>query len=628
MCKPIRTLTEAKGHSASAHHLAVFGGGGGQMGCGIGQCLLSTALRPCSLTRLTIDLCSCPPARSLGISRVLLHKNSSILSAYGIALADAVEEAQEPFSGEFNAETEPAIRARLDGLYASAAKRLAGTGAADPKAFVGEYYANMRYEGSDTTAMILKPTGSWDLATAFEEHHKAEFGFKLLDRPVLVEDLRVRVISPGQTTSVAAGLNKRIDSFAASTSRSVPVSVNKVCFKGVGLVDCPLYQLDDLSVGARIAGPASIVDQTSTIIVAPHCTATVLDEHVAIDVEPEVPLAPAADQALVVDPIQLSIFGHRYMGVAEQMGRILQKTAVSVNIRDRLDFSTAIFDATGGLVANAPHVPAMLGSMSFAVRWQAEHWKGNLVDGDVLISNHPVAGGVHLPDLTVVTPVFGPDGKEIIFYTASRGHHVRPSSLRSAPLRLGALTVPSSPARPSPQADVGGAIPGSMPPNSKTIFDEGASIESFKVIKAGQFDEAGIVNLLVDVPASYPGGSGTRTLADNLSDIRAQIAATFKGVNLIKALVQQHTLPVVQLYMRAIQDSSEQAVRALLKKFAARNNGEPLVALDHMDDGTPVALKITIDKVTGASTFDFTGTGPEVYGARLFSLGCRPSSRG
>lgn len=211
-----------------------------------------------------------------------------------------------------------------------------------------------------------------------------------------------------------------------------------------------------------------------------------------------------------------------------------------------------------------------------------------------------------------VTPVFDPAGKEIIYYTASRGCGLplgpfpsRSAETDSAPL----LTLPTS-----HHADVGGAIPGSMPPNSKTIFDEGASIETFKIIKAGQFDEAGIINLLVDVPASYPGGSGTRTLADNLSDIRAQIAATYKGVNLIKALVQQHTLPVVQLYMHAIQDTSEQAVRALLKKFAVRNNGQPLVALDHMDDGTPVALKITIDKETGASTFDFTGTGPEVYG--------------
>lgn len=159
-----------------------------------------------------------------------------------------------------------------------------------------------------------------------------------------------------------------------------------------------------------------------------------------------------------------------------------------------------------------------------------------------------------------------------------------------------------------------------MPPDSKTIFDEGASIETFKIVKAGQFDEAGITHLLVDVPASYPGGVGTRTLADNLSDIRAQIAATFKGVTLIKALVKEHSLPVVQMYMRAIQETAEQAVRGLLKKIAARNNGAPLYALDHMDDGTPVALTISIDPETGASTFDFTGTGPEVYGAYSCSL--------
>lgn len=234
-----------------------------------------------------------------------MHRNSSILSAYGIALADAVEEAQEPFSGEFNESSLTAIRQNLDRLYEVAANKLAQSGSTDPSNFIGEFYANMRYQGSDTTAMILKPSDSWDLAQAFEEHHQSEFGFKLLDRPVLVEDLRVRVISPGQTKSKAAGLLKRIDSFASSSVDSFPESVNKVYFNNVGLVDCPLYLLDSLSTGARLAGPASIVDSTQTIVVEPHCVATILEEHVAIDLLEETAFESASEKELVVDPVQL-----------------------------------------------------------------------------------------------------------------------------------------------------------------------------------------------------------------------------------------------------------------------------------------------------------------------------------
>lgn len=284
------------------------------------------------------------------------------MSAYGIALADAVEEAQEPFSGEFKDSTLTAIRQNLNRLYEAAADKLAQSGSTDPSKFIGEFYANMRYQGSDTTAMILKPSDSWDLAQAFEEHHQSEFGFKLLDRPVLVEDLRVRVISPGQTKSKAAGLLKRIDSFASSSVDSFPASVNKVYFNNVGLVDCPLYLLDSLSTGARLAGPASIVDSTQTIVVEPHCVATILEEHVAIDLLEVTAFESTSEKELVVDPVQLryihlqslsifptsqqltfcpltrplfSIFGHRFVGVAEQMGRMLQKTAVSVNIKER-----------------------------------------------------------------------------------------------------------------------------------------------------------------------------------------------------------------------------------------------------------------------------------------------------
>ncbi|GAA5891430.1 hypothetical protein JCM5296_006525 [Sporobolomyces johnsonii] len=284
------------------------------------------------------------------------------------------------------------------------------------------------------------------------------------------------------------------------------------------------------------------------------------------------------------DPILLSLFANRFMSIAEAMGRALQQTSISTNIKERLDFSCAIFAPNGDLIANAPHLPVHLGSMSFAVRYQINALKGDLHEGDVLLTNHPVAGGSHLPDITCITPVFQ-DGK-IVFFTASRGHH----------------------------ADVGGILPGSMPPTSKTIFDEGASIVSFKVVSKGKYQRDELVRYLVDEPAKYEGCSGTRCLGDVESDLKAQIAANNKGVNLINLLNEEYGLETVQQYMLHIRDNAELAVRNLLKQVARERNTNELQAVDHLDDGTPIALKVTINEEEGSAVFDFEGTGPEIYG--------------
>lgn len=214
------------------------------------------------------------------------------------------------------------------------------------------------------------------------------------------------------------------------------------------------------------------------------------------------------------------------MSIAEQMGRTLQETAVSTNIKERLDFSCAVFSPDGGLVANAPHVPVHLGSMQFCVKHLYQEWKGRLEEGDVLLANHPASGGTHLPDITVVTPVF--DNGEIVFFVASRGHH----------------------------ADIGGTRPGSMPPDSKWLYEEGAAILGEKLVSKGQFNEARVIEMLLYEPAKQPGGSGTRTLHDNLSDLKAQVAANKQGISLIQALILEYTLPVVHRYMFAIQYDS------------------------------------------------------------------------
>jgi 5-oxoprolinase (ATP-hydrolysing) len=282
----------------------------------------------------------------------------------------------------------------------------------------------------------------------------------------------------------------------------------------------------------------------------------------------------------------LSIFAHRFMAIAEQMGRALQKTSVSTNVKERLDYSCALFDPTGGLVANAPHLPVHLGSMSTCVRRQAEIWKGKLVKGDVIVSNHPEYGGTHLPDITVITPAFNDTGDRILFYVASRAHH----------------------------ADIGGILPGSMPPHSRELYQEGAAIKSEKLVSAGRFNEDRITQLLLNEPAKHPGCSGTRCLADNISDLRAQISSNMKGINLISSLIEEYGEDVVNFYMANIQDNAEHSVRILLKDVSKRFEGKDLSAVDYMDDGSPIRLKITIDAEKGEAVFDFDGTGPEVYG--------------
>ncbi|KAH7105860.1 Hydantoinase B/oxoprolinase [Auriculariales sp. MPI-PUGE-AT-0066] len=296
-----------------------------------------------------------------------------------------------------------------------------------------------------------------------------------------------------------------------------------------------------------------------------------------------------------VDPILLTLFANRFMGVAEAMGRTLQQTAISTNIKERLDFSCALFAPDGSLVANAPFIPIHLGSMSFAVRFQMRLYRDSVRPGDVFMTNSPLAGGSHLPDITIITPVFDPnDDQKVIFFTASRGHH----------------------------ADIGGILPGSMPPTSTSIFDEGANIVSFRIVKEGNFDREGLYERMVVRPAHYEGSSGCRCFRDVESDLRAQIAANHKGIQLLHKMIEEYTLPTVHAYMNHIRDNAEQSVRNFLRGVArtrrehdqSANESNILRAVDYLDDGSAIQLKVIINEDTGAAVFDFTGTGPEVRG--------------
>ncbi|KAJ4476254.1 cytoplasmic protein [Lentinula lateritia] len=286
------------------------------------------------------------------------------------------------------------------------------------------------------------------------------------------------------------------------------------------------------------------------------------------------------------DPILLTLFANRFMSVAEAMGRSLQQTSISTNIKERLDFSCALFAPDGDLVANAPFIPIHLGSMSFAVKYQKKLYGKDLKEGDVLMTNSPHAGGSHLPDITIITPVFDSTSKEIIFFTASRGHH----------------------------ADIGGILPGSMPPTSVNIFEEGAEIVSFKIVDAGVFDREGLLDYMVEQPSKYPGSSGCRNIRDVESDLKAQIAANHKGIQLIHAIVDDYGLEIVQEYMHHIRSNAELSVRNLLRDVAQRAGTNELSAIDYLDDGSPIQLKVAINSSEGSAVLDFEGTGWEIRG--------------
>lgn len=573
MTRPIRSITEAKGHDSSKHRLATFGGAGGQHAVAI--------------------------ASALGIRQILIHRYSSVLSAYGMALADVVDERQEPDSAVWSDGDDGEVsklREKMEKLKDQSREALRDQGFEDDD-IVFEEYLNMRYRGTESALMIIKPSEDevkehfegqdWAFGKAFVKHHRYEFGFTLDDRDIIVDDVRARGIGKSFRYE-----EKTVDQQLKTLERK-EVSASKkhastqVYFEG-GRLDTPVFKLDALDVGDVVTGPAVLADGTQTIAVTPDAEAVVLETHVIVNID-EDRGKDDTEQDLSrreVDPILLSIFGHRFMAIAEQMGRALQKTSVSTNVKERLDFSCAIFDAQGGLVANAPHLPVHLGSMGTCVKRQAEIWRGDLKKGDVIISNHPSYGGTHLPDVTLTMPAFDASGEKILFYAASRAHH----------------------------ADIGGITAGSMPPHSRELFQEGAAVKSEKLVSEGRFDEERVVELFYRAPARHPGCSGTRCLADNINDLRAQVSANQKGISLIENLIQEYGEDTVMFYMESIQDNAESCVRRLLREVSKKFEGKDLSAVDYMDDGSPIALKVSIDPDKGEALFDFEGTGAEVYG--------------
>ncbi|XP_071659812.1 5-oxoprolinase [Patagioenas fasciata] len=553
MCRPIRALTQARGHDTAQHVLACFGGAGGQHACAI--------------------------ARALGMSRVFIHKHSGLLSALGLALADVVQEAQEPCALRYEPQSFARLDARLEALGQRCRDALREQG------FSGEQirtegFLHLRYEGTDCALMCSakghppshRSCRAGDFLAAFTTRYQAEFGFTIPGRAVVVDDVRVRGTG-------SSGIS--CDTPLQPTGKPPRVETVTRCYFEEGYMDTPVFLLEELGCDHSIPGPAILIDKNSTIVVEPGCTASITefgDIDIAVGSGTPRPVGPE------LDAVQLSIFSHRFMSIAEQMGRVLQRTAISTNIKERLDFSCALFGPDGGLVSNAPHIPVHLGAMQETVQFQIRNLGAELREGDVILSNHPSAGGSHLPDLTVITPVFWPGVPQPVFFVASRGHH----------------------------ADIGGSTPGSMPPHSTALCQEGATFLSFKLVQGGVFQEEAVTEALM-APGRVPGCSGTRALGDNLSDLRAQVAANQRGIRLVTELIRQHGLRAVQAYMGHIQANAEVAVREMLRGFAAGGR-TTLEAEDQMDDGTPIRLRVQLDPHEGSAVFDFSGSGPEVQG--------------
>ncbi|CAF0710424.1 unnamed protein product [Brachionus calyciflorus] len=569
MCRPIRNLTEGKGFDTRKHLLACFGGAGGQHACAI--------------------------ARSLGIKKIIINRFSGILSAYGLSLADVVVEKQEPFNillNEINMEN--LVIDQIEQLQAECIKDLIDKENFTKDSIETEIYLNLRYTGTDTGIMCsadiyrasprdLKHT---DFLSSFLNRYKTEYGF-VLNRDIYIDDIRVRGIGKTKfNNEELISLDTRIN------GQLEPVDIKRVYFDNHGFLQTKLFNIEDILVGDKIHGPAIIIDKNSTILLEPDSLGYVNKKgDIIIDVLLETATLHSYPTPTGLDITQLSIFSHRFMSIAEQMGRILQRTSVSTNIKERLDYSCAMFDSNGGLVANAPHIPVHLGAMQEAVRYQIKMSTDSPIkNGDVILTNHPACGGSHLPDLTVITPVFYENSDKPVFYVANRGHH----------------------------ADIGGLTPGSMPPTSTKLWQEGANFKSLKIVENNVFKEKEIIDAF-NAPSKYPNCSGTRNLSDNLSDLKAQIAANKRGIELITQLINEYGLDVVLSYMGYIQHTAEQTVRALLKSLCSKSDYDTgdlglFKAQEFMDDGSNIDLSIQINKKTGSAIFDFTNTSFQVNG--------------
>ncbi|MEX0956837.1 MAG: hydantoinase B/oxoprolinase family protein [Rhizobiaceae bacterium] len=536
MANAIKKISVQRGHDVTGYLLNCFGGAGGQHACLV--------------------------ADALGMESVLIHPFSGLLSAYGIGLSTVFASRQQGLMEPLADHTLPAIGKVREALSAEIAAELAAQGIADTD-IAWRPMLHIRYGGTDTSLPVDFRSGSLSKAKkAFEAAHKAQFGFIYDDKAMIVEAVAVE-------GSDARSHGRDEADHRLTQGEPAPGETRRFFAEGAWR-DASVYRRENLAPGLRLSGPALIIEQHQTIVVEPGWQAeiTVKDHVLLRRVERK---SRQAALGTAADPVMLEVFNNLFMSIAEQMGVTLQNTAYSVNIKERLDFSCAVFDRDGALVANAPHMPVHLGSMDRSVETIIRLNEGDIHPGDVFALNAPYNGGTHLPDITVVTPVFSDDEKTILFWSASRGHH----------------------------ADVGGTAPGSMTPLATTVDEEGVLFDNFRIVERGRFREDALRRLLTDHP--YP----ARNPDQNIADLKAQIAANEKGVAELRKMVAQFGLDVVEAYMGHVQDNAAESVRRVLERLPDSSEYEYPT-----DTGQAIRVKITVDRDKREATVDFTGTSP------------------
>ncbi len=527
MANAIKTISVARGHDATRAVLACFGGAGGQHACLV--------------------------AEALGMTRVVIHPLAGVLSAYGMGLAERRELREKTIALPLGEAPLPAEVAALGGVATNA---LAAQGV-DPAAIHTEAQALLRFAGADSTIEVaLAAPGA--MAAEFAARYRERFGFGG-EGAVIVETLRAEAVAAPE----AGG---PLD-FGLPTQSGPPLEMRR-CFMAGAFHGVPLYAREHLAAGFALAGPAIVVDASATTVVEPGWTLAV-DPIGNLVLENAAPHAAqqSDDLADKPDPVRLEIMSGLFMAIAEEMGAALQHSATSVNIRERLDFSCALFDGAGALIANAPHMPVHLGSMGESVR-VVRRRAADPSPGDAWVLNAPYEGGTHLPDITVVMPVFVDGGSAPAFWVAARGHH----------------------------ADVGGISPGSMPPDSKSVEEEGVLLDCVPLVREGRFLEAEIAALLGS--GRYP----SRNVAMNIADLKAQVAACARGASELQRLCRDYGEPTVAAYMRHVQAHAEAAVRKLIGRL------EEGSFRYEMDSRAEIVVKVTLDRDKGEATIDFTGS--------------------
>ena len=555
MSNAIKKISVEKGYDVSEYTLCCFGGAGAQHACLV--------------------------ADKLNMKRIHLHPFAGVLSAFGMGLADTRVINDLAIEAVLKADVMPMLADKLETLRQQSERQLVEQGVqANSSTF--HQRLHLRYLGSDS-AIAVKFGTLKAIIHDFESAHLTRFGFISKEKQLIVESIQLEAVSH--------------NAFHAQKSSAQHPACNRILTRQAIVMagvrnDTAFYNRSELAFGEVVEGPAIIIEATSTIVIEPGWQGVLSDNNDLI-LERVKPLDRQHAIGTNVDPVMLEIFNNLFMSVAEQMGTVLENTAVSVNIKERLDFSCAIFTPEGELVANAPHVPVHLGSMSESIKTIIRENSATMKSGDAYLINAPYNGGTHLPDITLIKPVFDKQCKAVIFYVASRGHH----------------------------ADIGGISPGSAPAYSTYIEEEGIVIDNFKLVSEGRFLEKEIETLLNST--SHP----ARNVAQNIADLKAQVASCEKGAQELIAIIDYYSLDTVHAYMQHVQDNAEESVRRALE------NLEDSEFTYKMDDGHQVSVSIKIHHESRSATIDFTGTSVEhpgnynapsaiCYAAVLYVLRC------